>query len=642
MTALLLTLLAVLAALGLYLAAMVARTGTSADPSGFLDAGGRLPGWAAVFAGGGVLLAGIDLPGHLSLVGRYGLQASHLALGLVLAVLALVMVQKRLWLAARIAGLATPVEALAAHYGSVTLRLYVLTVALLFALPFAAGLLSGTGGLLSAVTGGAVPRGVAIWVLAFALFLPAVVGGWRAAVLLMAVESLLLATLLAGTAGLTEVLLPGPGFPLAALPVPEGTLADAIPGVAQYSAGIGKETAEGGIFTTLAILSGALALVGLTLSPAVLFLGMTTRGGRSLAFGSVWAMAGLVAGMLLMLAPLIAARAGSGGLTGLVEALAGADPLAGASFALVLLLAGLMATGFFVTSGTLLVVRDLVLPFILPGLSPRDARLSARIALAVAFLLVAALATFSPLGAAVFGSLALPLSAQLLPALLGLAFLRWVSRSAVLTGLILGSLAVFLTEPPGLILFEGLFLDLPWGRWPMTIHSAGWGLALNLGAVLLVSIFTRKGAERTQRDRLHDEFAAQARVDFGGRGARGAKWSLTLIWAFLALGPGAILGNTFFSQPIFTAGEAALGLPSLWAWQLFFWLLGVPLVWWLAYRCGLGLTADTGLRARRRDGAEPRRAPGWIAASLARVTGARGAARPRDGLRGGPPSGTGP
>jgi hypothetical protein len=80
-----------------------------------------------------------------------------------------------------------------------------------------------------------------------------------------------------------------------------------------------------------------------------------------------------------------------------------------------------------------------------------------------------------------------------------------------------------MTEPPGLILFEGLFLDLPWGRWPMTIHSAGWGLVLNLSAVLLVAIFTRKGTERLHRDRLHDEFAAQAPVDFGGRGARGGK-----------------------------------------------------------------------------------------------------------------------
>lgn len=610
MTGLILALLAALVALGVYVAALAVH---GARAAAFLDADARLPGWAAVFATGGVVVAGMDLQGHLALVGRYGLQASHLGVGLVLAALALVLVQKRLWLAARIAGWATPGEALAGHYGSVTIRIAVLTLALLFALPFAAKLLSGAGALLAQVTGGAVPRGVAIWALAFALFLPAVIGGWRAVVLGVAIQSLLLAVLLGGAVLLGALVLP----PSGPLTVAEGVLAEAIPGVAQYSAGIGKEVAQGGIFTAVAILSGALALVGITLSPGVLYLGMTARAGRSIGFSTVWILSGLAAGMLVLGAPMIAAR---GGPVALADALAEVEPLAGAGVMLAILVAAMIAVAFFTVSGTILIVRDLILPFVLPGLSPEQARLTARISLAVAFFLLAALATFSPLAAAVFGSLALPLSVQMFPALLGLAFVRWISRSAVIAGLIAGCLMVFFTEPPGLILFEGLFLDLPWGRWPMTVHSAGWGLALNVAAVLLVSIFTRGGEERLHRDRLHDEFRAKWRTDFGGRGARGAKWSLALIWAFLALGPGAILGNTFFSQPIFTEGEAALGLPSLWVWQVLFWLTGVPLVWWLAWGSRLGLTGDEGLR---RLPGEPttRRAPAWIAAGLARVTG---------------------
>lgn len=628
MTALLVICLAFLAALSLYIAARVALAAAEggAGVGAFLDGGACLPGWAGLFAMGGIVMAGVDLPGHLALVGRFGLQASHLALGLILAALAMVLVQKRLWLAARLAGLASPGEALAGYYGSVTLRIAMLTLAAIFAVPFAAHLLSGAAGLMAQVTGGAVPRGAAVWVLAFGLFLPAVIGGWRAAVLTVAIEALLLAVLVIGAALMARSALPGPGFPALPLPVGEGILANEIPGVARYSAGIGKDAVAGGLFTTLAILSGGLALVGLTLSPGILYLGMTVRAGRSLAFGAVWVVAGLVVGLLLLAAPILAARM-AGGPADLVAALAGLEPLAGAGFAVALILPGLMAAGFFTVSGTLLIVRELLLPFVLPGLAPRGGRLAARVALATAFFLLAALATFSPLSAAIFASLALPLSVQMFPAFLGLAFVRWISRPAVLAGLILGCLAVFFTEPPGLILFEGLFLDLPWGRWPLTLHSAAWGLGLNVGAVLLVSIFTSKGEERARRDRLHDEFAARWRTDFGGRGARGAIWSLTLIWAFLALGPGAILGNSFFSRPIFTEGEAALGLPSLWVWQLFFWLIGVPLVWWLAYRIGLGLTAEAGVRRlSRSEGAAPR-APGWIAAGLARV------APPRPGGR---------
>ncbi|MEY4696012.1 MAG: hypothetical protein RIT14_440, partial [Pseudomonadota bacterium] len=591
-----------------------------AEPGRFAGEGAALPGWAGFFALGGVALTGIDLPAHLALVARFGLQASHLAVGFVLAALALLLVQKRLWLAAHVAGTGSPGEALAQHYGSVTLRVVMLTLAALFALPYAATILGGTATRLVEVAGGAVPRSVAVWLLAFGLFLPAVIGGWRATVLITAVEALLLAVVFAAVAGVAHRVA-GPGFPEAALPVAADVLADRIPGVVQYSAGLGKEVAQGGPFTTLAIISGALALVGLVLSPGVLYLGMTLRAGRGLAFGTVWVLAGLVAGLLLVLGPVLAGALAQGPAA-LMDRLAGVELFAGAGLGLLLVGAGMLATGFLVTSGTLLIVRELVVPFVLPGVSARAGRLTARVALAMAFALMAALASFSPLSAAVFGSLALPLSVQLFPALLGLAFVRWISRSAVLTGLILGCLMVFFTEPPGLILFEGLFLDLPWGRWPLTIHSAGWGLALNLGAVLLVSIFTRAGAERLHRDRLHDEFAARWRTDFGGRGARGAIWSLSVIWAFFALGPGAILGNTFFSQPIFAGGEAVLGIPSLWVWQLLVWLLGVPLVWWLAYRVRLGMTQDDGLRPLNAGaaGRRARRAPAWIAAGLARVT----------------------
>lgn len=620
MTEVLITFLTLLAALSVYLSAMVARVQTA--PSAFADGGARLPGWAVIFAAGGVVLSGADLPGQLALVTRFGLQASHLALGLIVAALALNLVQKRLWLAARIARLGSPGEALATYYGSVSIRLVMLSLAVLFGLPFAAHLLGGAADMLTALADGAVPRGVVIWVLAFALFLPAVIGGWRGVVLSVAVQSFLLVALYIGGAIFAEAVLPLGGYLTSGLTVQVGILPDAIPGVIQYSAGLGKETVQGGIFTTVALLSSSLALVGLVISPPVLYLGMTAKAGRHLAFSTVWIVAGLTAGLLLLGAPFLAARLGVGA-AGLAGELAGIDLLAGASFAVLIVVARLVAVSFLVTAGTLLVVRELLLPFVLPQLDPKGGRLAARIALAVGFLLVATMAAFAPISAAVFACLALPLSVQMFPALLGLAFVRWISRSAILTGLILGGLVVFFTEPPGLILFEGLFLDLPWGRWPLTIHSAAWGLFVNLGAVLLVSIFTRKGAERDARDMLHDEFAAQWHTDFGGRGARGAIWSLALIWAFFAIGPGAILGNTFFSQPIFTEGDAVLGIPSLWVWQLLFWLVGVPLVWWLAYRCRLGLITEEGLRHLRLPATvDPglRKAPGWIAAGLARVT----------------------
>ena len=619
MTLFLVTSLAFMAAYAVYLAASVAHSGPA--PAAFIDGGANLPGWAVIFAGSGLAVAGQGLGDQLALTARFGLQASHLGLGLVLAAMTTVLVQKRLWLAARITGLGSPGELLSRYYQSVTLRIVMLTLSALFALPFAANLLSQAAEVVEAATSGVMGRAGAVWVIGFFLFLPAVIGGWRGTVLVAAVQAVLLAVLMVVCTLFSQTMLPGAGFPTLSLPVAEGILADRIPGVIQFSAGLGKSVPQGGIFTAVGIASTALAMVGVVLAPAFLFLGMTARAGRNLGFGAVWIVAGLGGAALVIGAPVLAARMGAG-LPDLAAAMTEVEPFAGLGLILLAVLSAQLAVSLFVNGGSLLVTKELILPYMLPGQSPKSQRVTARIALAVAYALVAMLASFAPLSSAVLAGLALPMAVQMLPALLGLCFVRWISSSAILTGLILATLMVVFTEAFGLILVEGLFLDLPWGRWPLTIHSAAWGLGLNVAAVLLVSIFTNSGAERLHRDRLHDEFAAYWQADFGGGMARGAKWSLTLIWAFFAVGPGAILGNSFFSQPIFTEGQAALGLPSLWVWQILFWLIGVPLIWWLANRSKLGVTSDEGLRRVDLGGAaDPWRAPDWIATGLARVTG---------------------
>ncbi|WP_337184058.1 hypothetical protein [Shinella sp.] len=620
MTALLASLIAFSGVLGIYLATRFARAGL--PHAVFFDGGRSIPSWALMFALGGLMLTGTGFSEQLDLAGRYGLQASHAAIGLVVAALVGILLGKRLWLAARIAGFSSPGDALGTYYGSVTMRLVMLGMAMLFGLPFAADLLSDAGRIVAGMSDGGISRAVAVWALAFFLFLPAVIGGWRPVAFLIAIESAVFAVILLAVTLFGETVSGGPGFLAKGIATAPGILHDALPGVVQYAAGIGKDVVPGGFFTALGVFSRSLSFAGVVTSPVVLYLMMTARAGKGLSFGMTWLSAGLAAGILVLALPFLAARTLSDSVA-YAHQLAALDAAFAAGFVFALVLSAQIAVLAFTGGGALLFTRELVLPYMLPGMTEAGNRFAGRIAIAIAFLAVAFLAAFAPLLSAILASLALPLSIQLFPALLGLAFVRWISRSAVIIGLILGGLFVFFTEPPGLVLFEGLFLDLPWGRWPLTIHSALWGLALNLSAVLLVSIFTRKGEERTRRDRLHDEFAARWPTDFGGKAGRGAKWSLTLIWAFLAIGPGAILGNTFFSQPIFTDGDAALGLPSLWVWQILFWLLGAFLVWWLAEPAGLGRTSEDGLRAIRPEhpagGQGRNEVPAWIASSIARV-----------------------
>ncbi len=347
----------------------------------------------------------------------------------------------------------------------------------------------------------------------------------------------------------------------------------------------------------------------------------------------MWMTAGLGGGLLLLLGPLVGAEiaggdpaalaAGAPGYAGLVARYAALDPLAAICFLLLLAASLQLVVVFFASAGANIVALDVVGRFLLPGMSGAGLRLAARIALAVLFAVIALLSTFAPTAAGILGSATLSLSAQLLPAFLGLCWVPWISRSAVLVGLIAGSLLVVFTEPLGLVLFEGWFVDLPWGRWPLTVHSAAWGLAFNIATMLLVAIFTRGGVERDHRQKLHDEFARAHRAGVGRGAARGAKWSLALLWGFLALGPGAILGNDFFSHPVFSDTSANLGVPSLWVWQIVFWFIGVLLVWWLAYGSRLSIVETEVTRTI--DLAPPlgalhrQRPPAWLALLLARV-----------------------
>lgn len=630
MTTLLIAVLGFFFAYAIYIAALSARA--EVRPEDFLDAGLEIPTWGYIFAGTGVVLAGLNLHDHLLLVSLYGLQVSHVAVGLVLVALAGALLQKRIWLASRITRLRTVGELMGEYFGSVAIRIYLLLVLFLFSIPFAGYCLGEAGALVAAASGGAIPSSLAIWTIAFFLFLHSVIGGWRAVVYGVAMQAFLVLTLLLFAAGFMGAAFDGLAFVTNGIATSQGILWDRIPGVIQFTDGIGKEVPVGGPWTTVAILTFALALSGLVLSPGFAFLGISTSTRKGFAFEQVWMTAGLGAGALLLLAPIIAAEiaaaspalADSGvAFTGLVARLASMDQLVSICFLMMLLASLQIGVAFFAASGASIATSELVARYVLPDLSGSAFKLAARIMLAATYLCIALSASFTPISAAIFASLALSLSVQLLPAYLGLCWLPWISRGGVLAGLVLGIILVVFTEPFGLIAFESLFVELPWGRWPLTIHSAGWGLFFNLAACLLVSLFTRAGVERERRQRLHDEFQASHPADLGGRAARSAKWSLTLIWAFLALGPGAILGNTFFSQPIFAGDTVALDLPSLLAWQVLFWLLGVFIVWWLGYRGRMSVIEAAPSRAQPlshpRGRLDRLPTPAWIARLLGRV-----------------------
>ena len=110
----------------------------------------------------------------------------------------------------------------------------------------------------------------------------------------------------------------------------------------------------------------------------------------------------------------------------------------------------------------------------------------------------------------------------------------------------------------------------------------------------------------------------------------GLIWGLAILWGFLAYGPGAVLGNFFFSDPIFTDLKSVMGVPSLWVWQMLFWLFGVVLVWWVSYSIGYGHTHEVTGKPIRLGMPQAKRSPDWISSGLSRVVNRSGDASSDD------------
>ena len=62
-----------------------------------------------------------------------------------------------------------------------------------------------------------------------------------------------------------------------------------------------------------------------------------------------------------------------------------------------------------------------------------------------------------------------------------------------------------------------------------------------------------------------------------------------------------------------------MGVPSLWVWQMLFWLFGVVLVWWVSYSVGFGRTQEVTGKPMRIGMPQATRSPDWISSGLSRV-----------------------
>jgi Na+/proline symporter len=613
---------------------------TAKTASDYFIAGRRLSMWVFILAATATSFSGWTFMGHPGLVYRDGFQYAYASFYTITIPFTGVMFLKRQWMLGKRFGYVTPGEMLSDYFQGDGIRILTVLVALLFSIPYLGVQLGASGFLFNTLTDGMVSVNFGMWVLSAVVFIYVASGGLRAVAYVDTLQCILLAfgiimvgiiaiQLAGGWGALNE------GFAkIAAQPelgrwkaTPAGHNAYfAIPGVIQFTAGLGKETPVGGLWTGVMCLTYMFALMGIQSAPAFSMWAFGNNDPKPFAPQQVWASS-LGIGFILffftafqgMGAHLLGANgmvtkaglATSNALPDLTKNLQGrlvpdyintigdSTPWLVGLIA-VCALAAMQSTGaaYMSTAGGML-TRDLYKRYLNPTASHGTQKLFGR--LGVAFIVLSALvvATFSRDALVLLGGLAVAFGFQMWPSLAAVCWFPWITRQGATWGLAAGLLAVIFTETIGQQITGGA---LPWGRWPWTIHSAGWGIIFNLLFCIPISAMTQSDtAAREHRMKYHNFLREHATLSADKKRLVPIAWIITLAWLFFGIGPGAVIGNTIFGAPAAGVAGWTFGIPSIWAWQILFWILGVGMMWFLAYKMEMSTVPDKEVVALHED-----------------------------------------
>ena len=589
----------------------------------YMIAGRTMPIWVYVLATTAITFSGWVFIGHPGLLYLSGFQYGYAALSAIVIPFAGLLFLKRQWLLGKRFGYVTPGEMFGDYFRSNRIRLLVLIIALFFSIPYVGIQLRASGFLFQVLTNGAISINAGMVLLAAIVVLYVVSGGLRAVAYVNSLQAILIALgiLLVGIIALNAV--GGFGnfaesvFLLAQMDenrTPSGySHYIAIPGMMQdVSAGT---RAQGGAWTGTMILTYMFALMGIQASPAFSMWAYSSRTPRAFAPQQVWASS-LGIGFILIIFTVVQGMGGHflgadvafnaahpdnvnnilGARLGgrdLMETAAKQEELVPlliqsigetAPFMVGLLavcaLAAIQSTAaaYMSTAGTML-TRDLMLRFINPKMGDARQKFWARLSALMIVGLALLVAITSNDALVLLGGLAVAFGFQMWAALIGICYWPWLTRAGVSSGLISGLIAVVMTERLGVTLFD----IETWGRWPLTLHSAFWGILFNLPVAIVVSFFTQNAEDRTHKNRFHAFLRDHSGVPQEKKNLVPLAWIITIAWFFFGVGPGAVIGNTLFGNPN-DISTWVFGLPSIWVWQIIWWALGVGMMWFLAYK----------------------------------------------------------
>jgi Na+/proline symporter len=247
----------------------------------------------------------------------------------------------------------------------------------------------------------------------------------------------------------------------------------------------------------------------------------------------------------------------------------------------------------YMSTASGMLTRDIVKRFIKKDMSETGQTQWGRINVLIVVGSALIFSTFVPGAIVMLGGFATSFGFMMYPALIATCYWPFLTRQGVVTGLVCGIIAVIIT-----FRFD---LGLPWGYNPLTIYCAGWGIFFNLPVAILVSFFTQPDAkEKERRMGYHTFLKEHAGLPEDKRHLIKFGWIVTLIWFLFAIGPFCVIGNTLFGDPMKPATWIN-GMPSIWIWQIIWWILGIGMMWFLAYKLQMSTNITSTFEALKHD-----------------------------------------
>ena len=579
---------------------------TSKTSEDYFVAGRSIGTWVFVLAATATSFSGWTFVGHPGKILTDGLPYAFASFYALTIPFTGVLFLRRQWVLGRVYNYVTPGEMYSDYYGGNSMRALTVLVAFLFSVPYLGIQLRASGALFNVLTDGLISTNLGMILLSTVVVIYVASGGLKsvayvdcAQAILLALGIIVLGVITIKWIGGWNLFTEGIGVLVKndlisgnRLTLQGFSSRVAMPGSIQIvSSG---SNAVGGVWTGMMCMTYMFALMGIQSSPAFsmwAYANKTSKPFRwqqvvasSIVIGIILFTFTIIQGMgadVLVLNGIFETISDSTLVPKLINLMSESAPWLVGLLA-VCALAAMQSTGSaYMSTFSAMITRDIYKNYIDEEVTEYRQKFIGRlfvVVVAVAALVVAIISTDALV---MLGGLAVAYGFQMYPALFGNLYCKWVSKTGVTVGLIAGLLAVTLTDKMSSI------FSLPWGAYPLTIHSAGWGIFFNIIFTGFGSYFFPDSDQKNlDKEKRHAFLSEVAGVPESKKKLVPLAYCLVIFWFLVGFGPFAMIGNTLFSDPNIPATWAPFNLPSIWIWQLVFLFFGIFVMWFLAFYMG--------------------------------------------------------